>query len=1043
MIRWFTLHPVAANIFMVMILVVGLFSLSNVKTEVIPGVEIDWVDVSIPFPGMSSQGIEQQGIENLEQRINALPGVDEIHTNLRQGMANIQVMLRPGSSDEHLAIKSDIRAYIETVKQPAGAPAPTVFQMKIQPAVAALAVTGPHAYQDLEVLALQLKRQLEALPEVGEVSLYLPGDRETAVILHPQALATAGLTAAQVAHLLRTSRHVVDLGQIRQQGVPYQLVADNQQASQRMSDIGNPVLRELPDGSAVYLEDVAHVVSPSFAHGHRLNGERAVLLTVKSAQGSGLVSVSDRLQEFISDSRRSLPKGIELELWQDTSKYFKARIQVLIENGVVGFTLLFLILAVFLHWRLSFWVSLGLPVAFFGGFTALWLSGYSLNMVSLFAFILVLGILVDDAIIVGESVHSTQQRWRLSHQAQQASLSEYAESRAARSLDQLVVRSVMRVSKPVCTAALTTMLMFVPLLFLPGDEGRMLRAIPIVVIATLAFSLVESLLVLPAHLRRTPRQITTSKPWRISIFTPIADGFQNLLRRNIDNPWISQAFFLGGVLILLAVLFSGRIDYSFFANIEGDLAVAGVTMEEGASQQQLESMLDQLESSALAIQQRHEADDSLPDIKNVLRKHMDANGSRQLQGQVALEMSTEDAREIAAQDVADQWRRQVDKGDGVESIQIQTSLNASRHTKTFYLQAQQRSSLEDAAFAIGKWLQDQPGVDSVELKGASLEPQVLFELNAQGKSLGLTQDDIAQQTRVILAEEILFNLAQTSGDSPVRLRMSSKKGVTSLSELAQLPIVTGQGQVIRLGDVAELRETQQTIELSRHHGLPSVEVIISPSAEANTKGHWLQGPWQNTIKTILDDYYSDVEFVSGMYQQEQVDIEQYLVFSFILALFCMYGLMAVLLRSYWMPIAILYAVPFGLMGAVLGHWLLSLPFTLYSLIGAFAVSGIVVNDNLVLMDQVQFEFATQHNRVKAIAQAVCTRARAVMLTTLTTVLGMVPLIVESSIQSQFLKPMAVSLAFGVATATCITLFLMPATLAIFMGKRKEPMPVTA
>jgi multidrug efflux pump subunit AcrB len=398
-------------------------------------------------------------------------------------------------------------------------------------------------------------------------------------------------------------------------------------------------------------------------------------------------------------------------------------------------------------------------------------------------------------------------------------------------------------------------------------------------------------------------------------------------------------------------------------------------------------------------------------------------------------MSTEGSRETPAEVVAQEWRQKISFPPNVESLQIQTSLNPSRHRVEFYLQAHERAPLEAASQALSNWLQTQSGVARVILDGAMLEPQVNMKVNSVSQGLNITLQDISQQVRSVMSEETLFELQTIAGPSPVRLRMTSPEGVQSLDELARLPIRTHQGHMVTLGDIATLSLIRKPLNLSRTAGQPSVQVTIEKNAK---DAYWSNGDWQGQIQRILKQHYPDVKFVSGFYQQEQAEIETYLLMSFVLALVCMYGLMSVLLRSYWLPLIILYAVPFGLVGAVIGHWVLDISFTLYSLIGAFAVSGIVVNDNLVLLDQFEQKrkaplFQPMMGKMAIIA-SVQQRARAVILTTVTTVLGMLPLVLEASIQSQFLKPMAVSLAFGISTATFVTLFLVPATLAIFHHK---------
>tara|TARA_Y100001934_G_C12387221_1_gene797494 strand:+ start:1576 stop:4671 length:3096 start_codon:yes stop_codon:yes gene_type:complete len=1022
LIRWFTLHPIAANILMALIICAGIFATQSIRTEVIPQVQVDWLQVNIPFPGMSSHGIETQGVEQLERRIMALNGVDDVTTTIQQGQLQMQVMLNALAAKD-AGIKSDVRALIDALDRPKGALSPTVFQVRIEPAVAALAIKGPHEYQDLQALSEKLKRELERLPEVGDVSFYHPSEQEATILLNINALKRFGLSAAEVGQVLRAGRQSFDVGAFEEQGISYRLLTDTSESL--VSQIGNPIIRQYPNGTQVFLSDVSTIVLPTFTQGHRFNGENAVLLAVKSSRTTGLVELSNRLKQFMVEVDPILPRGVSLDVWQDTSKYYKARVEILIENGFYGFLLLFVILTLSLQWRFAFWVSLGIPVAFLGGFIVLWMTGYTLNMVSLFAFILVLGILVDDAVIVGDSIYSQQIKWLLKKQRSPL-LPPYHEA---------AVQGVKIVVQPVVVAALTTMIMFVPLLFLPGDEGRMLRAIPAVVIATLAFSLIESLLILPAHLRNAVPVIPSpKKDVKLNSFQKGLNDFKEecvaCVQWNCRHPWLMQAVFIGFFAFMMFVLASGGVRYSFFAKIEGDLAVAQVSMVEGASQSDLDAVLNRLEATALDIQQEHKHDPDTAQIKNVLRKHMPRVSGAALMGQVAIEMSTAGSRETPAEAVALAWKEAVGEIPGVDSLTIQTSLNPERNSTSFYLTSLSRQNLEQGALALGDWLRQQAGVESVELNGAQLQQQVVFDVNAYGRSLGLSPQDLAQQVRVILAEEVLYDLQTPTGQIPVKMKVSSADGVQSLRDLARIPIMTPQGQSLSLGDVATLKRDRRPLDITRHQGIPSVQVIINRTSDR--AGQYWAGPlWRADLERQIQNHFQGIEFVKNMFQQEQKQIEEYLIVSFALALFCMYALMSIVLKSYWMPLLIIYAVPFGLAGAVIGHWVMHLPFTLYSMIGAFAVSGIVVNDNLVLLDRFHQRRDTGEPIMSAIVGAVSDRVRAVALTTITTVLGMVPLVLETSIQSQFLKPMAVSLAFGITTATLVTLFLVPATLALF------------
>ena len=1022
LLAWFIGHKVAANLLMLAIMVLGLVAMQRLQTEVIPTITMDWLDVELSVPGLTAAEMEQAWLPELEQHIKQLKHVDSVHSELSPGQARLQVNLQPGRAKAQLQVQTDIQSFVDRLALPPNAEPVQIRQVRFRPAVAMLAIQG-ESYRDLLVLAQTHQENIRHLAGVGQVILHKQAQQVVKVLLEPNAMLRYQVGLAEVATALTNSQRQFSSGQFDREGRATQLLTEQGASSSGLNGLRNLVVRIFPDGSQLRLSDIASLELPDFTQGHRLNNRPAVLLAIHAEEGAGLVEVARKLRKYTAQAQSQSASSVELALWQDTSKYFRARADLLLQNGLFGLGLLFVLLTIALNRRLGLWISAGILVAFLGGFIALWVFGFTLNMVSLFAFVLVLGVLVDDAIIVGESID----------QAASSGLS----------LSQSAVVGASRVAKPVIVAAMTTMLMFVPVLFLPGDEGRMLRAIPIVVIAALFFSLVESLLILPAHLSAASKQqdwrwTQRLRIWLIAHTKWLWRAGQRLVYASFQRPWVVQAVFGLGLVIVVLGFGMGLVRYGFFAKIEGDLAYAKISMIEGAHQHELDQVLDEFEAAALELQRRHAEDAKLPNIKNVLRYASDgqtqATENEQLTGLIALEMSTDANREVAAATVAERWRNMVTSSPLVQAVDVQSTLNPERHETSVFLESDSRPVLMAAASQIAQWLSQQSGVALVRSIGNSPTAQLVVSPNAYASSQGLNSQSLSGQVNLVQTEKELLSLPLPTGLTPVTLNLADA-GEQSKASLGRLPILVGQSQVMPLEQVSGLQTEQQVQQLSRINGRPSVELRLSLS---DTAPVWLRGnQWIKNIEQVLARDFPQVQANRNVYQAEQQEIERYLLVSLGLAILGMYAVLAIILRSYGLPLVILYAVPFGLEGAVLGHWLLSVTFTLYSLVGAFAVSGIVVNDNLVLLDRYR-EYVYQGLAPQiALLQAVNERTKAVLLTSVTTIIGMLPLILDTSIQAQFLMPMALAIASGLALATFVTLLLVPSCVSLSLQAQQS------
>jgi len=1001
---WFAHNKVAANILMGLIMAFGLIAMPQLQTEVVPSVQLDWLIVDLPFKGFTADAIEESGVVELEQRILSIKGVEEVTTQISHGTINMQIIMSPASSADQWKIKADIRSMLEGIERPPDSGNPSVQQINIEPAVALLAVSGDFNHRDLKVIGRQVKEDLESLPAIGSVDFFQPNSAETQIVLDPVLLQQYSISAIEISQTLKRYYQQLNVGVIGGQAGDIPIITRDHQLADQLPqgiDLESLVLRVYPSGGELKLGDVAHIAASAKNTAHRMDDQAAVILSVHNNNHAGLLDVDAALQGYLAKAQHSLPQGVELKIWQNMAKYYKSRSLLLQENGVIGLAILLVILTLSLKFRVGFWVSLGIPVAFLGALGVLWLSGNSLNMVSQFAFLLVLGILVDDAIIVGESIHSLQAKG-------------YSPTAAA-------VFGTRQVAKPVIIAVLTTIIMFAPLLFLPGDEGRMLRSIPVVVIAALMFSLIESLLILPAHLAsKASNNKITQRPASTSSW------IQPITVKILRNPW--SVISLAGALLLVVIglAISGRVDYVFFAKIESDVASAHLTMVPGSSTKDFNHAMDTLESTALALQADPQQY-AVPSIAHVLRFRSSSKPQAKAQGSVAVEMSTSAQREVSAEAVGKVWKSLLPSMPGVARIDMQTTLNNTPDIFEFRLQSNNRQALNDAYNGLKRQLLTQ-NTDLTMTAEAFDEPHVLVTLNRFGIAQGVSSQELAGQIRLAFEPSEMFTINSPEGKTAVTLALPENLR-SSISALERMLVQVGTQnsatpQVMPLKSLANIQMTNQAAQLNRRQGRPSMLVQMDGIDLAQSDQQLAE------IEQLLKQQWPAVSLDLTQFQTEKVIIERYLLISFAFALILMYGLMAALQSSYIKPLVILCAVPFGAVGAFIGHFVLAIPITLYSLIGAFAVAGVVVNDNLVLVDRYQELLKREGDKYRAIVGAVVSRSRPVILTTVTTVVGLLPLIIETSVQSQFLKPMALSLAAGITLASLVTLLLVPSILLV-------------
>jgi multidrug efflux pump subunit AcrB len=1040
-IAWFAHNRVAANLIMLVIIALGCLALPQTRKELIPGVSLERIAVSTLYPGAAPREVEAVVCTRIEAAVYDIAGTLDLTSYASAGSCYTTIDIADGYDTK--AVLEDVKSRIESINSfPEEVGQPVISELIERYRVAKLIISGAADERALKRLAEQIRLDLLEAPVISVVEIQNARPYEISIALSEHGLAQYNLKFADVVSTLKATIQNLPGGSLatEQGDILIQTLGQVDSAE----DFAEIILLADEDGGRVLLSDVATIEDGFRDEGTmaQLDGKRAVSLDVYRVGEQNIIDIADVLNSYARDPAVYLPEGISLYTWQDDSKLFMSRIDLLVGNVFSGLCLLFTILLLFLNWRLSFWVSLGIPISFMGAFWLLPVFGGSINIISLFAFLLVLGIVVDDAIVVGESIYT-----------EQASGKPGVEG---------AIEGANKVAKPIIFAIITSVIAFTPLLFLPGPEGKLMQVIPIVVITTLLFSLFESLFILPAHLSHDNAS-SNSKPKRkkspntglnLAVLERIQTGFSRSLTSFIHHQykpfldhvllwrWSYIVGFIGLFFISLTLLSSGWLRTVLFSAIEGDIAYASVTFAEGTNPDKTKRALLKIEQHALALQQELKDENGESAIAHVYAVVSPATKySREAQaaaddhiGRVYLELSVSNDRVMSGHDIIRQWRERVGEIEDSIELSFVSDLTPPSADINIELSSRDLDSLATQADELKQALAMFEGVYDIQDSQQRSPRQVQLALKPVARDMGLTLSALGQQVQQAYLGIEVQSIPRGEDEVQVLVRYPTA-ATSSLWHLENMHIQLPNGEGVPLFTIADVSYKAADHNIKRYER----NRVISVSAFVD--------PGKNATKIIIAELESgflqqltastDVKWSSAGKQKSIVEFVDILTRSYLLALIAMYLVMAILFSSYTQPLLVMFAIPFGLVGSLLGHLLLGVDVTLWSFIGMVAVSGIVVNDNLVLIDYINEKRSQGEPLANAISSAGIRRFRPIILTSLTTFIGLVPIMSETSLQAQFMIPMAISLAFGVLFATLVSLLLVPAVYLVIQDVVKS------
>jgi len=1018
LIAWFAKNHVAANLLMILIIAAGVYSIvALVKVETFPKFEPNTISIRVPYRGAAPEETELGVTVKVEEAVKSISGISEIRSVSLEGLS--RVTLEVHEDHDLREVLDDVKAAVDGISTfPEEIERPVIDQSRYYSSAINVAVYGDLPDTTLKTFAERVQRDILALPEVSSTALW--GDRpsEISIEIPEYRLREYGLTLQQVAQAIRNYSLDLPGGMIRAQTGDIRLRTKAQ--AYRGEEFGDIALLTNPDGTRILIRDLARITDgfAETAFYARFNGQPALVVSVNSAENENELDIAAAVRAYVAERTATLPDGVAIDTWSDRSYYLQGRLDMMLKNMIMGALLVFIILGLFLRPSVAFWVIVGLPVAFLGAMALMPLPyiDVSINVLSLFGFILVLGIVVDDAIIIAESAYSQ--------------IKKSGFSRAS------VVQGAKHVAIPSTFGVLTTVAAFTPMLFFSGNIAALTKVIAWITILCLIFSLVESKLILPAHLAsmkkrrksadREPLASRGLDKLRTRVYEPV-------LRLSAQHRYTTLSIFIAGLILIFGVLAGGLLRFSFFPNVDNDFLRVRFELQQGVP--------DTLSTTTIKRLQQ-----GLENVENNLRTELDdpevgiigntfawtSNGTN---GSIFVELVKSENRPISIYEVERRWRKEVGEIAGVSTLDyISSRSTGSGKPIALKILSNNSQELQTAATEITDRLKTYEGVYDVENSVAAVAPEIQLELKPQAITMGLALSDLARQVRQAFYGIEAQRIQRGNDEVRIMVRYPSESR-NSIGDLENMWIRTPRGDEVPFSSVARAIESRGENVIRRIDGQRAATVSANVNLQTTQPSQ--------IIKTLLDESLPEIRTkypgiridLDGSSKDEEAGISG-VTAGFTLALFAVYALLAIPLRSYLQPLIIMGVIPFGIFGAMIGHLVLDLTISMVSLSGIIALSGVIVNDGLIMVSFINRKVAQGMNIREAAIISGQERLRPILLTSLTTFFGLAPIMLEKSLQAQIVIPMAVSLGFGILFATLITLIMVPCLYLIMEDIKK-------
>lgn len=1008
-LAWMTKNTVAANILMWFCLIGGVIGFMNMTKEVFPEFELDLVTITVAYPGASPQDVEQGIVLAVEEAISAIEGIVEVNSTANEGSASVVVEI--DESEDAQAVYDRIKQEVDRITTfPGDAEVPNVALTARKRGVVTLVVYGETDELPLRNLAEEVRDGLLQNPGITQVDLAETREQEIHIEVPEAKLNAFGLSLQGIADNIRANVVEVSGGSISTQSGEILLrVSERRDFANEFAAL--PIVSPVA-GTPLKLGDIA-TVRDGFQDVDKyatFNGKPSIEISVSRIGDQTPIGVSEATQEALERIRPLMPEGVDIAVVSDSSSTYKQRQELLASNALQGLLLVMVLLTLFLDWKLAFWICMGIPTAFLGAMLLLPLFGVTFNMISMFAFIIALGIVVDDAIVAGENIYEYRQQ--------------------GMSLLDASIQGARDVALPVTFSILTNVAAFAPLLFVPGFLGKIWASIPLVVCTVFIISLMEAIFILPAHLAHSKEGAGKFHDWQqrfsknFSLF--IERRYNPIIQKCVEYRYLSMAMGIALMIVVLAWPISGRMGFELFPQVEADLSEVRAILPLGSTNEQVNVVRDKIVASALKTVEATGGEEQSTGIYASVNENNIT---------VKTYLTPPGIRPVPTAEFTDQWRKEVGTIPGVETMRFAADSGGPGSGPAFTVQLSHRNvdTLREASEALARELANYPMVSEIDDGFQNGKEQFSFTLKEEARRLGLSSNEIGRQVRAAFfgAEA----LRQQRGRNEIKvLVMRPESEQTAQTDVRDLLIRTPQGTLVPLHSVVEFDDTRAVANITRRDGRRTISVTanVNPRNQA-------QQVQATTVQDLMPKLMNDYPGLSYSFAGRQQDFSEAtsgLGKGFMVALLMIYVLLAIPFKSYLQPFVVMLAIPFGIFGAILGHLLMGYSISIVSIMGILALAGVVVNDSLVMVDYANEKVRDGMSPYEAICSSGVRRFRPIMLTTVSTFGGLAPMIFETSRQAKFMIPMAISLGYGILFATAITLLLVPCLYLIIDDLRR-------
>ncbi|MGR8949495.1 MAG: efflux RND transporter permease subunit [Gammaproteobacteria bacterium] len=1017
-IALFAAHPTAANLVLALMLVCGLFAISKINRQFFPDFGIDFVTVSVTWPGASAEDVDNNIVQAIEPAVRFLGGVDKVISSSYEGLASISIEFEPGTDMQQARAEVDSAiAQIRTF--PEDAEEPEVRRVVRYETITKIVLSGDFPEASLKNYAKQIRDEL-LQRGVDKVDMFGARDEEIWVEVEPHQLRLLDLKLETIANRINQSSQDLPSGelaggerQIRSLGL-----------KRTAQEIGDIDVIAMPNGRSLQVNDIA-TVSETFKDSAPIayrDGQLAIELSVRRAVNTDALEISEKVKTYLAELQDTLPPTLRIEQYDERAKSIKERIALLVNNGTSGLILVLLVLFIFLNARVAIWVAAGIPAAMLAAVAVMWVSGQTINMLSLFGMIMAIGIVVDDAIVVGE----------------------HAETRFQQGMSALdaSIAGAHRMAAPVTSATLTTVAAFMPLFLVSGIMGQIISAIPFVVIAVLIASLIECFYVLPGHLSHAlKRDDPNQAPGMFARFRSRFDArfdhfredkFARAVRMAITYRYVTLAIALTALLIAGASVIGGRVGYQFFPSPEPDRVYANLEMVAGTSKTETQKTLLAAETALFEAARELSQDADLVamtvvKLGSVVGGDSGAiTGTTDTIGGVVVELKSAEERDVLALDVISRWREKFVRAPNVKSFEVRAArVGPPGRDLDLRIRGDSIGALKSASDELRAKMMRYPGVTDVKDNLPDGKPELILELTPRGRTMGFTTTDVGRQVRNAVDGAIAKRFPRNDEEVWVRVRMS--QDAVDRGILDNLYVRSPDGLEVPLTEVVTVSEKRGYARIRRESGFREVAITAEIDLGVTRPGQVIRALNKDGLDAFAAE--RDINYSFAGRAEEQRETSADMRFGAILGLAFIYIILAWVFASYTRPFVVMSVIPLGFVGAVFGHFVFGADLTILSIFAILGLAGIVINDSIVLVTTIE-QRRENEALMSAAVNGACDRLRAVILTSATTIGGLTPLLFERSLQAQFLIPMALTLIFGLAVSTVVVLLLVPALCVI-------------